>query len=330
VSEKSWLRGTNVALLNLHQDANQAVAVFLYQQLVIKIFIDMRNVEQVFAPGVPHFVGDGFRVHSFIPNGIPNFQKRMDPFILMDYNAKHTFPPSDTLRGVGAHPHAGFETVTIAYKGAVAHHDSGGNSGVIREGGVQWMTAGRGILHKEYHEEQFSKTGGEFQMVQLWVNLPERFKNVAPKYQGLDRSAISEYTLDEGNGVIEVIAGAYNGTPGAAHTFTPIHLMNARLKKGAKVDFSFPNHFNTALLVVEGKISVNGSESVDTDHFVLFKNDGEEFSVEAEENALVLVMSGEPFFEPIVQHGPFVMNSQAEIHAVIRDFNLGKFGYLEN
>lgn len=289
----------------------------------------MRNIERVIAPGTPHFVGDGFRVHSFIPGGIQSPQKRMDPFIILDYNSKFNFPASEKARGVGAHPHAGFETVTIAYKGAVAHMDSMGNSGVIREGDVQWMTAGRGILHKEYHEEGFSKTGGEFQMVQLWVNLPARYKQVAPKYQGLENAEINRLVLENGEGEVEVIAGNYKGTEGSASTFSPVNLMNAKLKKGAKIDFSFPNHFNTALIVIEGNVKVNDKENVPADHFVLFQNDGQEFWVEATEDALVLVLSGEPFFEPIVQHGPFVMNSQEEVHQAIRDFNLGGFGYLE-
>lgn len=291
---------------------------------------DMRNIEKVFSPSAPHYVGDGFRVHNFIPNGYPSLQKRMDPFVMMDYNARFEFSPSKRLRGVGAHPHSGFETVTIAYQGAVAHHDSAGNSGVIREGDVQWMTAGSGILHKEYHDEEFSKTGGPFQMVQLWVNLPARFKKVAPQYQALVSEKMGRYSLPGNNGVVEVIAGNYEGVEGQGSTFTPVHLFNARLEKGATAPFSFPKHYNTALLVIEGAVKVNDDTEVGKDHFVIFQNDGESFSVTATEDALLLVMSGEPFNEPIVQHGPFVMNSQEEVHAAIRDFNLGKYGYLED
>ncbi len=278
------------------------------------------------APGIPHFVGDGFRVHNFIPGGQKHFQKRMDPFILMDYNSKYTFPPSVHSRGVGAHPHRGFETVTIAYKGAVAHQDSAGNEGVIREGDVQWMTAGSGILHKEYHAAEFSATGGEFQMVQLWVNLPSRFKGTPPRYQGIVNRDIHRYPLENEGGEIEVIAGDYKGITGTASTFTPVHLMNARLKENARADFSFPAHYNTALIVIEGEIEINDGIEVAADHFVLFQNEGEEFSIRARKEAVVLVLSGEPFNEPIVQQGPFVMNTQDEIQQAVRDFNLGRYG----
>lgn len=289
-----------------------------------------RKIEAVVAPRDPHFVGDGFRVHNFIPSGHGLDMKRMTPFIMLDYNSKFVFPPSKTPKGVGVHPHRGFETVTIAYKGKVAHGDSSGNSGVIEEGDVQWMTAASGILHKEYHEENFSKTGGEFQMVQLWVNLPAKDKMSEPKYQALANAEINKYQLPEKGGVIEVIAGQYKEVKGTAFTFTPVHLLNGKLNKGAKVDFSFPANYNTALLVVEGNIKVNGTEAVPTDHFVLLANDGENFTVEALDNALVLVLSGEPINEPIVSHGPFVMNTKSEIIQAIEDFNIGKFGYLED
>ncbi|MES2131000.1 MAG: pirin family protein [Bacteroidota bacterium] len=289
-----------------------------------------RNIEAVVAPREPHFVGDGFRVHNFIPSVYGLDMKRMSPFIMMDYNSKFVFPPSQTPKGVGVHPHRGFETVTIAYKGKVAHGDSSGNAGVIEEGDVQWMTAASGILHKEYHEENFSKTGGEFQMVQLWVNLPAKDKMSKPKYQGLTNAQINKYQLPENGGVIEVIAGQYKDVKGTAFTFTPVHLLNSKLNKGAKVEFSFPANYNTALLVVEGNIKVNGTETVATDHFALLANDGEEFVVEALDNAIVLVLSGEPINEPIVSHGPFVMNTKSEIVQAIEDFNIGKFGYLED
>lgn len=289
-----------------------------------------RNIEAVVAPRDPHFVGDGFRVHNFIPSGHGLDMKRMTPFIMLDYNSKFVFPPSKTPKGVGVHPHRGFETVTIAYKGKVAHGDSSGNSGVIEEGDVQWMTAASGILHKEYHEENFSKTGGEFQMVQLWVNLPAKDKMSKPKYQALTNAEIHKYQLPENGGVIEVIAGQYKDVKGTAFTFTPVHLLNAKLNKGTKADFSFPANYNTALLVVEGNIKVNGTETVPTDHFVLLANDGESFDVEALDNALVLVLSGEPINESIVSHGPFVMNTKSEIIQAIEDFNIGKFGYLED
>ncbi|WP_136668856.1 pirin family protein [Flavobacterium sp. H122] len=287
-----------------------------------------KNIEAVVSNSGTHFVGDGFRVHNFIPT---NFSmQRMDPIIMMDYNSKYYFSPSEAPRGVGVHPHRGFETVTIAYKGRVAHHDSSGGGGVIGEGDVQWMTAASGVLHKEYHEESFSKQGGDFQMVQLWVNLPAKSKMSEPKYQSIKNEEINRFYLDNGQGEVEVIAGNYSNVQGKASTFTPINLLNTKLKKGAKVDFSFPSNYNTSLLVIEGSLFVNEKTKVPTDHFVLMANDGEDFTVEASEDAVVLVLSAEPINEPIAAHGPFVMNTKAELLEAFNDFNQGKFGYLED
>ena len=288
-----------------------------------------RSIEVVVSPPNPHYVGDGFRVHNFIPSGYHLDMQRMTPFIMMDYNSPFYFPPTDKPRGVGVHPHRGFETVTIAYKGKVAHHDSAGNSGVIGEGEVQWMTAASGILHKEFHETEFSKAGGDFQMVQLWVNLPAKDKMSKPKYQGITKDQIKKYQLADNAGVVEVIAGQYKDVTGAASTFTPVNLLNTRLNKGGKAGFSFPKNYNTGLLVIEGSIKVNDTEAVEANNFVLFENDGEDFAVEATENAIVLVLSGEPINEPIAAHGPFVMNTRNEILQAMEDYNTGKFGYLE-
>jgi redox-sensitive bicupin YhaK (pirin superfamily) len=279
---------------------------------------------------VPHYVGDGFRVHNFIPSGNHLDMQRMNPFIMMDYNSKFYFPPSEKPKGVGVHPHRGFETVTIAYKGKVEHHDSSGGGGIIGEGDVQWMTAASGILHKEFHEMNFSKEGGDFQMVQLWVNLPAKDKMSPPKYQAIENKTIARYELENNEGGIEIIAGEHKGIKGSASTFTPVHLFNAKLHKGAKTDFRFPAHFNTALLVVEGSIKVNKTEQVPTNHFALFENKGENFTVEATENAVFLILSGEPINEPIASHGPFVMNTRQELVQAFDDFNKGKFGYLED
>jgi redox-sensitive bicupin YhaK (pirin superfamily) len=289
-----------------------------------------KNVELVARPREPHFVGDGFRVHNFIPSIERMSMQRMNPFIMLDYNSKFYFPPTDKPRGVSVHPHRGFETVTIAYKGKVAHHDSSGGGGIIGEGDVQWMTAASGVLHKEYHEEEWSKEGGDFQMVQLWVNLPAKDKMSSPKYQAIQYGDINRYTIENQGGEIEVIAGEYKGVKGAASTFTPMHILNARLKKGAKTKFDIPANFNTGLVIVEGSILVNDSEKAPTDHFVLMANDGESFSFEAIEDAVVLIVSGEPINEPIAAHGPFVMNTRAELMQAFDDFNNGKFGYLEN
>ncbi len=288
-----------------------------------------KKIERVVSPPRPHMVGDGFRVHNFIPSGLQVGFERMDPFLMLDYNSKFYFPPTNEARGVGVHPHRGFETVTIAYKGKVAHHDSAGNSGVIEEGDVQWMTAASGILHKEYHEESFSKAGGDFQMVQLWVNLPAKDKMSPPKYQGIVNSDLQKVELPENAGIVEVIAGEYQGIKGSASTFTPVHLFNAKLNKGGKASFSFPENYNTAVLVIEGNIKVNNSEEIMTDSLGLLANEGEAFSVEATDNAVVLILSGAPINEPIAAQGPFVMNTRAELVEAMNDFNMGKFGYLE-
>ncbi len=289
-----------------------------------------KNVELVMQPPEIHWVGDGFRVHNFIPGGFHLEMERMNPFILLDYNSKYYFPPSDKPKGVGVHPHRGFETVSIAYKGRVAHHDSSGGGGVIGEGDVQWMTAASGILHKEYHEKNWSKQGGDFQMVQLWVNLPAKDKMSDPKYQPITNEMMGKVQLQDNGGIIEIIAGSYNGIQGAASTFTPIHLINARLNKTGNAIFNFPASYNTALLVIEGSIRVNENEMVPADNLVLFENEGEIFTISALENSIVLLMCGEPLNEPIAAHGPFVMNTRQEIMQAFSDFNQGKFGYLED
>jgi redox-sensitive bicupin YhaK (pirin superfamily) len=226
------------------------------------------------------------------------------------------------------HPHRGFETVTIAYKGRVAHHDSSGGGGIIGEGDVQWMTAASGILHKEYHEENWSKQGGDFHLVQLWVNLPAKDKMSEPKYQPITSDLMGNVQLPDNAGMIEVISGTFQATNGPASTFSPINLLNAKLKKNGKAEFNFPANYNTALLVIEGSIIVNEDEKVPTDHFVLFENEGESFKVEATENSILLVMRGEPLNEPIAAHGPFVMNTMEEIKEAYNDYHHGKFGYL--
>ncbi len=288
-----------------------------------------KKVEAVIAPPPAHMVGDGFRVHSFFPGGGLIDKKRMSPFFLMDYNAKIDFSPRKEPRGVGVHPHRGFETVTIAYHGRIAHHDSAGNSGVIGEGDVQWMTAASGLLHKEYHEENFSKEGGLFQMVQLWVNLPAKYKMTTPKYQEITKSKMGNHVLANDMGVVEVIAGEFKGTKGPAFTFTPMHLYNIRIKKGASLEFDLPAGFNTGALIIEGAAEIN-EEKAPADHFVLFKNEGSTISVLAEEDTVLLVLSGEPINEPIAQYGPFLMNKWEELEQALADVNAGKFGVLED
>lgn len=290
--------------------------------------MNTKNVQQVLAPPHPHMVGDGFRVHNFFPGGYNMGNKRMSPFFLLDYNSKVEFSPRDEPRGVGVHPHRGFETVTIAYHGAVAHHDSAGNSGVIKEGDVQWMTAGSGVLHKEYHEADYSRRGGPFQMVQLWVNLPAEFKMTPPKYQAINNDGIPVVDLD-GVGSVGVIAGEFKSVKGAASTFSPMHVYNIKLQAGASTAFSLPAKYNTGILVIEGSVIVNGNVSAAKDHFVLFNNDGEQISLSTTENTVLLVLSGDPINEPIAAYGPFLMNTHEELQQAYDDFNKGKFGYLE-
>ncbi|HEV7231041.1 MAG TPA: pirin family protein [Bacteroidia bacterium] len=289
---------------------------------------NVKSVEAVLSPPDPHMVGNGFRVHNFFPGGTGIGKQRMSPFFLLDYNAKMDFSPSETPRGVGTHPHRGFETVTIAYQGKVAHHDSRGNRGVISEGDVQWMTAASGILHKEYHEEEFSRKGGLFQMVQLWVNLPAKDKMTEPKYQNLVHDKMGKYVLGNGTGTVFVIAGEYKGVKGPAQTFSPLHLLDARLEAKAEMELEFPETYNTGILVIEGALEINGKDTAPADHFVLFKNEGTEIKVKTKEKSIFLVLSGKPILEPIAQYGPFLMNTHQELQQAVDDFSQGKFGTL--
>jgi redox-sensitive bicupin YhaK (pirin superfamily) len=285
-----------------------------------------KPIQAVIAPPPPHMVGDGFKVHNFFPGRLG--MQRMSPFFLLDYGPKTPIAPSDTPKGVGAHPHRGFETVTVAFQGRVAHHDSAGNSGIIGEGDVQWMTAGSGILHKEYHEKEFARTGGFMQMAQLWVNLPARHKMTPPRYQDLKRADMGVYDLPDGMGRVEVVAGEYRGAKGPAKTFTPVQVYKARLAKGAQLDLEFPAAWNTALLAIEGAVEANGRQ-VPANHFALFANEGEAVAVRAEADSQILILSGEPIDEPIAAYGPFVMNTQEEIMQAVEDFQSGKFGRLD-
>ena len=287
-----------------------------------------RNIERIIQGSPEHMVGDGFHVSNYFPSATET-QKRMSPFFLLDYQKPQEFAPTTRKRGVGTHPHRGFETVTIAYQGSVAHRDSAGNGGVINPGEVQWMTAGGGILHNEYHEESFAKAGGVLHMIQIWVNLPRRDKLTAPKYQGLTAQSIAETPVDGGKGLVRVISGAYEDKKGAASTFTPAHMLDLRLHPGAKVRLPTPQDFNTAVLVLQGKVKAHGATAGAGD-FILFKNDGDEVNLEAAEESIALFLSGAPIEEPLVQYGPFVMNTVDEINEAIEDFNAGKFGYLKD
>jgi len=290
----------------------------------------IKKIKAILAPPPAHMVGDGFRVHNFFPSYDIIGMNGMSPFFLMDYGSKIILPPSEKQKGVGVHPHRGFETVTIAYHGSVAHHDSAGNSGVIHQGDVQWMTAGSGVLHKEYHEKEFSKKGGPFQMVQLWVNLPARFKMTPARYQAIENRNMGRVNLPGNTGYVEIIAGEYQGVKGPASTFTPVNMFNAVVEKGGKAIFSFPANYNTGILVTEGEILLNDEKKAEENFFVFFAGEGEEIRVEALKSSKVLILSGEPINEPISAYGPFVMNTEIEIQEAYNDYYDGKFGYLED
>ena len=285
-----------------------------------------RTIENIFKAPEPHMVGDGFRVSQYIPTGIKSME-RLSPFLLLDYNAPYYFKPSETRLGVGAHPHRGFETVTIAYDGKVEHHDNKGNHGIIGPGDVQWMTAASGIMHKEYHETEFSKNGGIFHMVQLWVNLPKDKKMIEPKYQPLLKEEMGVLKLDNDKGEINIIAGEVNGVKGPANTFTNINLYNINLKNYGNTTLSEPKNFNTAILILKGDAKVNEDKICKEGDFIVFDNvEGEILLESLTEESLFLVLSGEPINEPVVSHGPFVMNTLGEILDAYEDFRNNKFG----
>ena len=287
-----------------------------------------RSVEAVLAPPRTHMVGDGFKVSNFFPSGYNIPQDRLSPFFLLDYNAPVEFSPREEPRGVGVHPHRGFETVTFAFKGKVAHHDSAGNSGIIGEGDVQWMTAASGVLHKEYHEKEFSRTGGTFHMAQLWVNLPAKHKMEAPRYQAIKAGDMPEVQLPDGRSTAHILAGETFGAKGPAKTWSPIIAAVIKLGAGGKADFELPAGFNSTILVVKGDAVINGA-AAPVDNLVILANDGTGVEATSANGAKLLVLSGEPLNEPIAAYGPFVMNTVEEIRQAMVDVQTGKFGVLE-
>lgn len=270
-----------------------------------------------------HWVGDGFPVRSLFSYG--SLGGEISPFLLLDYAGPHNFAPTASRRGVGQHPHRGFETVTIVYDGEVEHRDSAGNGGVIGPGDVQWMTAAGGILHEEYHSPAFAKTGGPFRMVQLWVNLPARDKMVPGGYQAIAAADIPTVELPGGAGLGRVIAGEMLGAKGPARTFTPVNLWDLRLNRDADLTLDLPEGHTAMLVVLGGHVTVNGGEAAGEAEMLLLSRDGREVRVHADGDAMVLVLTGEPINEPIVGYGPFVMNTEAEIRQAIKDFNSGRF-----
>ncbi|MGH7079222.1 MAG: pirin family protein [Acetobacteraceae bacterium] len=284
----------------------------------------MRQILGVFSAPGPHWVGDGFPVRSLFSE--PSHGAHVSPFLLLDYAGPAGFAPADRPRGVGSHPHRGFETVTIVYQGEVAHRDSTGQGGVIGPGDVQWMTAAGGILHQEFHSEAFTRQGGTLEMIQLWVNLPARDKNARPGYQTLLARDIPTVALAENAGTLRVIAGEYAGRHGPAHTFTPIDLWDLRLSRGGTTSLALPEGRTVMVVVRNGAVAVNGDTVARDADFVLLDRHGGEITLAANSDASVLLLSGEPIEEPVVMQGPFVMNSVQEIRDAMADFQGGRFG----
>ncbi|MDS1924697.1 pirin family protein [Vibrio parahaemolyticus] len=274
-----------------------------------------------------HWVGDGFPVRSIF--SYQDIAEEMSPFLLMDYAGPVDFPPTTHKLGVGQHPHRGFETVTIVYSGGVSHRDSWGGGGTIGPGDVQWMTAASGLLHEEYHSEEFARTGGPFEMVQLWVNLPAKDKMTPPNYQGITNAQIPEIDLKDKAGTARIIAGEYSNSKGPANTFTPMNVWDLRLNEGHKLSFDLPNGHTTALFVLNGKIKI-GEHVISSAELAVMERDGDNLKFEVLEESTVLLLNGAPINEPIVGHGPFVMNTRDEILTAMKDFNSGKFGKMNS
>lgn len=287
---------------------------------------NMKKLQRIHRSSGTHWVGNGFPVRSvFDYNG---GGRELSPFLLLDYAAPHAFSPGNEKRGVGAHPHAGFETVTIVYQGGLEHRDSSGGGGKIGPGDVQWMTAGGGIVHEEFHSSEFTRRGGTLQMVQLWVNLRAADKRAPAGYQTLLDANIPTVALPANAGTVRVIAGEYGGVNGPAKTFTPINLWDVQLRAGTTTEPPLPDGHTSMFLVVSGDVEVNGKESAGEGDLAIFARVGDGFGVRAKTDARLLAMDGEPFDEPVVGHGPFVMNNRDEIRQAFEEYQSGKMGGL--
>ena len=286
----------------------------------------MKGLIGLYQPGSRHMVGDGFPVRNLFPSN--DLDREVSPFLMLDYAGPQYFTPTDHPRGVGEHPHRGFETVTIVYEGILAHRDSAGNAGVIGPGDVQWMTAASGIVHEEFHEKEFARKGGTLHAIQLWVNLPRASKMSTPGYQTILNANIPSIDLEGGAGQLRVIAGSFLGHTGPAHTFTPIQLYDLQLKAGHRVQLSMPSGDNTSIFVLQGRVSVNGSREAGEAELIVCKRNGSQVTVEAQDDSWILVMAGEPIDEPIARYGPFVMNTKDELIQAMQDYQAGKMGHL--
>ncbi|MBL0792813.1 pirin family protein [Klebsiella michiganensis] len=286
----------------------------------------MKQITGIYTAPSQHWVGDGFPVRSMF--SYQTHGEQLSPFLLLDYAGPHHFPAGTGKRGVGEHPHRGFETVTVVYSGEVEHRDSTGRGGVIGPGDVQWMTAGAGILHEEFHSAEFTRTGGELKMIQLWVNLPAKDKMTQPGYQSITADVIPDVELPNNAGHMRVIAGRYEDIVGPAHTFSPLNVWVLQLNQSQEITLHQPAGWSTALVVLEGEVVVNGEGSAREGQLVVLSQKGEALHLSASSNAKVLLMAGEPLQEPIVGYGPFVMNTKAQIAEAVRDFNSGRFGQI--
>ena len=270
-----------------------------------------------------HWVGDGFPVRTLF--FYQDLGKQMSPFLMLDYAGPADFPPTTDRKGVGSHPHRGFETVTIVYEGEVAHKDSTGQGGTIGPGDVQWMTAGSGILHEEFHSEGFAKNGGTLEMVQLWVNLPAKLKMTKPAYQAILNKQIPAIELKNDAGQARIIAGEFEGHTGPAHTFTPLQVIDLKMKKG-EITIPVPEGWNASLVILKGAIKAADGVVAKDAQMLMFGNQGRDIQVNVLEDSIALLLSGEPINESIVGYGPFVMNTKEEIAQAMQDFNSGSFG----
>lgn len=286
----------------------------------------MKQITGIYTAPSQHWVSDGFPVRSMF--SYQTHGEQLSPFLLLDYAGPHHFPAGTGKRGVGEHPHRGFETVTVVYSGEVEHRDSTGRGGVIGPGDVQWMTAGAGILHEEFHSAEFTRTGGELKMIQLWVNLPAKDKMTQPGYQSITADVIPDVELPNNAGHMRVIAGRYEDIVGPAHTFSPLNVWDLQLNQSQEITLHQPAGWSTALVVLEGEVVVNGEGSAREGQLVVLSQKGEALHLSASSNAKVLLMAGEPLQEPIVGYGPFVMNTKAQIAEAVRDFNSGRFGQI--
>ncbi|RON47154.1 pirin family protein [Pseudomonas frederiksbergensis] len=288
----------------------------------------MKNIIGIYTSPRAHWVGDGFPVRTLF--SYDTMGQHISPFLLLDHAGPAEFTPTTERRGVGQHPHRGFETVTIVYDGEVQHRDSTGSGGTIGPGDVQWMTAASGIIHEEFHSDDFAKRGGKLEMVQLWVNLPAKDKMADAGYQTILDRDIPNIPLKDDAGRLRLIAGEFDGHTGPSRTFTPIDVWDLRLNAGKLLTLDLHEGRNTALVVLRGTVQVNGLELVREGQLALFERDGKQLSLEANNDAVVLLLSGEPIDEPIVGHGPFVMNSEQEIHQAFADFQSGRFGRMSH